>query len=240
MLEHQVRERTEDATGLLPRPEERGPTLAGHWSWRPDWTAEHRVWWWYATFEHEVAVHRLAEEAQGVLAPGAPVDLVPTRWLHLTLAEVGPATSLPRPLAYEAARNAAERVADLAPLDVQVGPMDTMFGAVVLQVQGSGLGDVHDRLVASLPAELPCRPAQRPFDPHVSIAYVARDCRRSDVLRSDDRTGALMSTTIRTRLDHLTLAEVVRDRGHYRWTPRCRIPLRGDAATARGASAGTS
>jgi 2'-5' RNA ligase len=216
--------------------EETGAALAGHWSWRPDWTAEHRVWWWYATFEHDAAVHRLATAARRSLRPDAPVDLVPTRWLHLTLAEVGHASAVPRPLAYEAARSASDRVAGLAPLKVRVGPVITMSGAIVLRVQSLGLQDVHDALVASLPDDLPCRPVQRSFDPHVTIAYVARDCRRSDVLEPDDPARALTDVSVETTLDHLTLAEVVRDRGHYRWTPRCRVSLDGHAQPAPSVS----
>src|SRR4051812_1099655 len=104
--------------------------LSRHWDWRPEWTAKHRVWWWYATFESAAAVRRLAEQARAALAPDAPVDVVPTRWLHLTLAEVGGSAVVPRALAYAAARAAASSVSELAPLDVRIGPTGTMPGAV--------------------------------------------------------------------------------------------------------------
>jgi 2'-5' RNA ligase len=209
-----------------------GQVLSGHWSWRPEWTAEHRMWWWYATFENVPAVRRLAAETRNALKPDAPVDVVPTQWLHLTLAELGGSAGVPRPLAYEAARRAVGPLAELPPVDIQVGPLRTLPGAVVLGVHGSGLRQVHDRLVAALPDELPEHPVQRPFDPHVSIAYLARDCRASDLLRCDARTGALLRLSVKAKLDHVTLVEVVRDRGHYWWTPRCRVPLDGHPTTA--------
>lgn len=201
--------------------------LSGHWGWRPEWTAEHRVWWWYATFENVPAVRRLAAQTRNALKPDAPVDVVPTRWLHLTLAEVGGSASVPRPLAYEAARRAVAPLAELPPVDIQVGPLRTMPGAVALGVHGGGLQQVYERLVTAIPDELPERPVQRPFDPHVSIAYLARDCRSSDLLPCDARTGALLHLSVKATLDHVTLVEVVRDRGHYWWTPRCRVPLDG-------------
>jgi 2'-5' RNA ligase len=206
--------------------------LTGHWTWRPEWTAEHRVWWWYATFENVPVVRRLAAETRNALKPDAPVDVVPTKWLHLTLAEVGGSASVPRPLAYEAARRAVAPLAELPPVDIQVGPLRTMPGAVVLGVHGSGLPQVHDRLVAAIPGELPDHPVQRPFDPHVSIAYLARDCRPCDLLHDDARTGALLHLSVKARLDHVTLVEVVRDHGHYWWTPRCRVPLDGQPRIA--------
>lgn len=204
------------------------PRLSRHWDWRPDWSADDRVWWWYGTFEHDDAVRRLADEAREVLRPDAPVDVVPTRWLHLTLAEVGHSATTPRHLAYEAARTAAPRLSDVGPVQVDVGPVRTMSGAVVLRVRGAGLPGLYRRLLSSLPGELPCRPLQRRFDPHISVAYLSQDCHPSDVLQDDIRSRALMEHSVRTTLEHVTLAEVVRDRTHYRWTPRCRLSLRRD------------
>ena len=204
--------------------DERHRDLTRHWSWRPEWTSERRCWWWYGTFEHDVAVRRLVGEARAVIKPGSPVDIVPTRWLHLTLAEVGYAADFPRELAYEAARDAQERLASVAAVDLQVGPLATMPGAVVLRVGGSGLQQLHELLVSASPVSSPQKPVQRLFDPHISVAYVGRDCCSSEVLPGSyaDELGE-----VTTRLKHVSLVEVVRDERHYRWTPRCRISLGG-------------
>ena len=197
--------------------------LEPHSDWRSEWTADRRVWWWYGTFEHDVAVQRLAQRARDVLQPGGPVDVVPARWLHLTLAEVGYVADLPRQLAYEAAHLAQNELVEVSPIDLDVGPVDLMPGAVVLRVLGTGLDELHDQLVSALPDELPRRPVQMPFQPHVSIAYVNRGCSSSDVIS----VPFADHDPVRTRLDHISLVEVVRDQGHYRWTPRCRVALSG-------------
>jgi 2'-5' RNA ligase len=69
---------------------------------------------------------------------------------------------------------------------------------------------------------LPRPPEQRRFDPHVSVAYVDRDCRRTDVL--DDELAAACGPG-RLRADRVSLVEVTRDQRHYRWRTRCAVPL---------------
>lgn len=214
--------------------------VSEHWSWRPEWTPERRMWWWYATFEHDATMQRLAAEARRTIRPWAPVDLIPTRWLHLTLAEVGYASEVPLDLAHRCARTAAADLISVPPVDLRIGPVDIMPGAVVLRVASPALEGVRRRLVAASARELLRPPVQLPFDPHVSVAYVHRDCMRVDVLGAHlpepcelIDTGELVDRDWRpgqagrTRLDHVSLVEVVRDQRHYRWTPRCRISLDG-------------
>jgi 2'-5' RNA ligase len=212
-------EQQEPRTGDAPPASE----LTEHWSWRPEWTSERRSWWWYVTFEHDAAVHWSAERARAVLQPRGPVHVVPPRWLHLSLAEVGYVAEVPRRAAYDAARTAQACLADIAPLCLDVGPISTMPGAVVLRVRGQGLDELQERLVSALADDLPHRPVQRPFDPHVSVAYISKDCRSLDVL-AEVRGGL---PTVTTGLNHVSLVEVVRDERHYRWTPRCRVSLSG-------------
>ena len=215
MLERDQRQRDEVFEHLV---------LTQHWSWRPEWTPERRCWWWYATFEHDAAVRRLVGQARAALKPGGPVDVVPTRWLHLTLAEVGYAADFPRELAYAAARDARESLADFRAVDLQVGPVATMPGAIVLRVGGAGLQQLHELLVSASPVSFPHKPVQRLFDPHISVAYIGRDCSSNEVLAEsygDELEG------VTTRLEHVSLVEVVRQERHYRWTPRCRISLGG-------------
>jgi 2'-5' RNA ligase len=212
-----------DQKGLL-REARADRKLRRHWTWRPDWTRERRLWWWYLTFESDREVQRLAAEARTAIRRHAPVQIVPARWLHLTLAEVGHVNAIPRRVADECARLTGEYVADLAPIDLQVGRITTMSGAIVLPVSATGLEELHDRLIAALHETLPQPPVQRRFEPHVTVAYVDRDCRRADVL--DDEIVETCEPG-RSSTDRVSLAEVSRDQRHYRWTSRCEVSLRG-------------
>lgn len=199
-----------------------------HWTWRPDWTSQRRCWWWYATFEHDVEVHRLVEQVRSRLVPGAPVDVVPTRWLHLSLLEAGYPEVNTRASMYASARRAAHLLRDSPPLTTQVGPVDNTVGAVVLRVQLTpALRNLHRALTAAS-AELSTGiPMQRPFRPHVSVAYIRADCTPNEVLdhRPELSSRDIHSATVRTQLNRLTLAEVVRDPPHYRWTGRSILSL---------------
>lgn len=197
--------------------------LRCHWTWRPDWTSERRLWWWYLTFAGDTEVQRLAAQARAAIRPDAPVDAVPPRWLHLTLAELGPVDAVPHHVTDECVRRTRAALADVGPVDLEIGRVDTMPGAVVLPVSADGLAEVYDALLSGLQQTLPRPPAQRRFAPHVSVAYVDRDCTRAEVLDPDVvarcRTG-------RSRADRVGLVEVTRDQRHYRWTTRCELPLR--------------
>jgi 2'-5' RNA ligase len=194
--------------------------LTGHWDWRPDWTAERRNWWWYATFEADSTVQRLVSNVQKAIRPSAPVDRIPLRWLHLSLAEVGYVADLPPAVPYECARAAREALAEMRPSSLRVGPVVAMRGALVLGVRASHLEEIHDGLMAAVAATSTHPPVQRPFAPHVSVAYVRHSCSSADVFENTP-TPEVAST----QLTEIALVEVVRGRRHYRWTPRHRLAL---------------
>jgi 2'-5' RNA ligase len=180
------------------------------------------MWWWYLTFESDPEVRRLAAGARAAIRPEAPVRVVPEGWLHLTVAEVGHLDAVPRRLLDRCARLAREYLADLPAIDLRVGLPATMPGAVVLPVSADGLVEVYDRLVAALEETMPRQPVQRAFEPHVSVAYVDRDCRRADVL---DEEVVERCEPGWSRAAQVSLVEVTRDDRHYRWTSRCQVPL---------------
>ena len=206
---------------LFPSP------LTSHWDWRPEWTAARPNWWWYATFETDPTVRRLARNVQKSINRGAPVDPIPLRWLHLSLAEVGYVADVPRAVAHECALAAREAVAQMHSLSLTIGPVTMMPGAVVLDVRAPDLVELHHRLLTAVASTLPRPPVQRPFTPHISVAYVRRDCTSEDVLdaatmqHQDLPAGSHAST----ELAEIALVEVVRDQRHYRWTSRHRLSL---------------
>lgn len=215
-----------------PRASSRG--VADHWQWRPDWTPQRRSWWWYATFACDPAVRRSAAAARRKLAREAPVDVIPPRWLHLSLVELGYEADVPRPTVYEHARTAQERVRHLDPVELHLGPAVVSDGAVVLPARSNGLDLVHGSLLDAVPTTL-ALPEQRPFEPHVSIAYVHRACHDRDLLQPPDPDHRVPQARSSTRLQRVSLVEVTRGGGHYRWTPRCVVRWGSDrpAAPAR-------
>ena len=201
-------------------------SLTGHWSWRPDWTARRRNWWWYATFEADATVQRLATSIQSIIKPGAPVDAIPPRWLHMSIAEMGYVEDLPPDLREGCVRAAREALAGMQPSTLTVGPVRAMAGAVVLEVQAPALLDLHDRLLRAIAGTVPRPLEQRPFVPHISVAYVRDDCASEDVFDpATQRACDPAQQTASTELAQIALVEVVRDQRHYRWTRGHRVTL---------------
>jgi hypothetical protein len=66
--------------------------------------------------------------------------------------------------------------------------------------------------------------APRTFVPHVSVAYVNRDCDPGDVLGPLDGVD-LPSPSPAATVGRVRLAAVTRERRHYQWTTRAVVPL---------------
>lgn len=209
------------ATSMSPQP------LVSHWEWRPDWTAERPHRWWYATFERDATVQHLALQAQEALHPDAPVDPIPLPWLHLSLAEVGYVGDVPTDTARQHARAAQQELAGIGPVTLTIGPVSTMPGAIVFDVQAPQLDDVHDRLMSTLGHTCAQLAVQRPFAPHISVAYVHRSCTTDDVFDRAATTSphCLPDSTASTDISEITLVDVVRDLQHYRWTKAYEVDL---------------
>lgn len=60
-----------------------------HWWWRPGRKPGRRFYTFHFTFERQPAVQHLAAEARGRLSGFPALDLVPSRWLHLTTQGIG-------------------------------------------------------------------------------------------------------------------------------------------------------
>ena len=59
--------------------------MADHWWWRPGWLPGRRMYTFHITFDGQPAVHQLASGCQEALRGLGGIDLVPPRWLHLTV-----------------------------------------------------------------------------------------------------------------------------------------------------------
>ena len=63
--------------------------MRDHWWWRPGWKVGRRFWTWHYTFETCPALHELVAAYQGLLEELPTLDLIPQRWLHLTVQGLG-------------------------------------------------------------------------------------------------------------------------------------------------------
>jgi 2'-5' RNA ligase len=200
--------------------------LGEHWRWRPEWRRDRPCLWWYLTFEDAPAVRGLARRAQDLLGRAPQLDLIPFPWLHLTLLEVGFADEVPSATVDRVLDKTQAALEDFPSFDIELGPVRSMRGAVVLQAEGNALDPLHERLTV---AALEARGADaigtlRAFVPHVSVAYVNRDCDPHEVMGPLDGVD-LSSPSPSATVTRVRLAAVTRRRRHYQWTTRAVVPL---------------
>ena len=211
-----------------PGPGRPGPhRLRDHWQWRPDWAVDRACLLWYLTFEDVPTLAPHVERAQARLRGTDCLDVVPLRWLHLTLDDVGFVDELAPGQAEEAVRVARAAVSGWVPPRLTLGPLVAMEDSVVL---GAGpvaeLTGLRDRLrtaTASL-GEPFATSRLDGFWPHVTVAYLNRDCDPAQVLAPAQPEGGTAGEPVLV-MPRLTLAAVTRRDRHYQWTACAQLPL---------------
>lgn len=200
--------------------------LGEHWRWRPDWRRDRACLWWYLTFEDSPAVRGLARRAQDLLGRTPQLDLIPSPWLHLTLLEVGFADEVATATVDRVVDTTRRALADFPGFDLELGPVRSLPGAVVLEAHGDALAPLHERLTDAVLAARGADAvgALRAFVPHVSVAYVNRDCDPHEVMGPLEGAD-LSSTSPSATVTRVRLAAVTRQRRHYQWTTRAVVPL---------------
>lgn len=187
-----------------------------HWTWRPDWTAGRPRLLWYLTLADVAELKAAAAPSTATLrATGA--DVVPPAWWHLTVTDVGFDDELDERTVRSACEEVRHRLHDAAPLELRLGPLAVLPGAVVLPAApAEPLRALRDT-VRAVGAELGIRPPgdiDGHYWPHVSLCYVngATDHERLwGAVRDAPRR------TVQVRCDRLTQVRVTRAEGHYRW-----------------------
>ncbi len=191
------------------------PIWHPHWNWRPEWTAVRTGVWWYLTFESAPEVTQIADRLRPYLARFPALDVVPSQWLHSTVCEVGYLEELSPEAIKEVLDSAQSVVASVHTVDLCLGPLDAFPGAVVLHAGPlSPLNALRKGLIAQA-ATYGKSDVREPhlIAPHVTLAYVNRECEATEVMRALPKVPAT-----RVSAPSLTLAAVTRRDMHYQWT----------------------
>jgi 2'-5' RNA ligase len=207
--------------------------LQDHWTWEPQWTRERPRYLWYLTFEDQPRLADVAAGPTDALARTQCVDVVPPRWRHLTLADIGFADELEEPVVDAVTSAVRDTLHDRPPLRLELGPVRTMGDSVVLAAGPvDELRELRER-VWDATAEAGASPRLRTdpeFSPHVSLCYLND---RTDAHAVMDVVASLPRTSAEVRCDRLTQALVRRTDGHYQWSARAQLCLRAATAPVR-------
>lgn len=206
-----------------------GPKLTRHWQWRPEWAQDRACLYWYLVVDDD----RLAEAWDRLVATlrRAPwLDVVPPRWWHVTLCDVGFADELDR----VTVAAVAEAVTDVVtrgphgtgPLRLGCGRTELFATAVTVRVGPRPAlqelqGTVRDTTQQVLGDHRPLVHCHE-FRPHLSLGYANR-CVTGDEV--DPVLAALPHVPAEVTVDRLSLVAVTRRDGHYQWAVEHEVPL---------------
>jgi 2'-5' RNA ligase len=201
--------------------------MRDHWFWRPGWRVGRSFYTWHLTFDHAPDVQRLAADYEQALSiPG--LDVIPPRWLHLTMQGIGFTDEVPVSDADAITKAARERLATLAPFHVTLGP--PVIDPQVVRLRVSPAEAIAEVRLAIRAAIADVWGADRvpedaaDFAPHVSLAYSNADGPAEPIIRATESVQAKPAVAPVTEAQLIVLN---RDHREYQWTTHAAVVLGG-------------
>ncbi|MFE7529369.1 2'-5' RNA ligase family protein [Kitasatospora sp. NPDC057542] len=198
--------------------------MADHWWWRPGWSPGTRWYTWHLTFDGADDVHRLAADYRHALAGVPGLDLVPDRWLHLTMQGLGSTAEVGEADARAIADASAHHLAKIPAFDLALGRAIVTPEALLLTVDPAepvrAVRTAIRAAIADVWPEVP-EPADN-FRPHVSVAYSNAD---GPARPAADALAGVTSYPATARVTSAELIVLGRDRQMYEWETAARVAL---------------
>jgi 2'-5' RNA ligase len=195
-----------------------------HWWWRPGWRAGRRFYTVHATFAADEAVQALAARARERLAGVPHLDLVPGRWLHLTMQGIGFADEVSDADLKAVTEAAAARVAGVAPATVTLGPpVAAGEGVTCWASPPRALDPVRDAVRAGIADVWGAGrvPESADWSAHVSVAYASADGPGDPI---EEALGGLPDVAV-TTVGAVDVIRLERDQREYTWETIASLPL---------------
>jgi 2'-5' RNA ligase len=192
--------------------------LVNHWWWRPGWGVGRSFYTWHLTFDGPTAgpLHDLVARLQDGLAGVEGLDLIPQRWLHLTMQGLGFTDEVAADDVDAIVRAATKSLAAVPAFDLTLGPIEADDEATGLLVcPWTAVAAVRDGIreaIADVWDEVPENPE---FHPHVSIAYSNADVPTGPVREHVAPLRGLEPVTI--PIAAAQLIRLNRDNKMYEW-----------------------
>ena len=185
---------------------------------------------WHFTFDDQPAVRDLAAAYQARLEGLPGLDLVPARWLHLTIQDVGFTDEVGDEDLAAIVAAARRRLASLSPEQVRLGPARVTSEGILLDVEpAAGLMAIRTELRAAISEVWSAAKVLGPAEwtPHVGIAYSSTSAPGAPCVTALAKSGATAESVIQS----VQLIILGRDQHMYEWETYTSIQLtRGGAA----------
>ena len=201
--------------------------MRDHWWWRPGWRVGRSMYTWHVTFDDQPQLHELVSAYQSALAPLPGLDLIPGRWLHLTMQGIGFTDEVSEREIADIADSARKRLSNQRPVSLTVGPATVDPEAIMFEVTPTdALSPVRSAIRAAISdvrgaAEVP---ESEEWTPHISLAYSnGSDVAAPYVAAVDSVSNPPVTLTV----SKVHLIELNRDARLYQWTTKAEVPFSG-------------
>ena len=193
--------------------------MRDHWWWRPGWRVGRSFYTWHLTFADAPEVHRLTSAYRAQLAGLPGLDPIPDRWLHLTMQGIGFTDEVSEADVTRIAHAAQERLRQLAPFDITLGPAITDPEVVRLRAAPrESVAEVRMVIrdaIADVWGDDQVPEDADSFTPHVSVAYSNSAGPAQPIL---DAVAAGQPAPAVVTIEAAQLIVLNRDNHQYEWT----------------------
>ena len=206
-----------------------GPSdhMRNHWWWRPGWNVGRRMYTWHITFDDQPQLRELVSAYQSALISLPGLDLIPERWLHLTMQGIGFADKVSEREIADIADAARKRLANQRPVSLTLGPATVDPEAIMFEVTPSdSLSPVRSAIRAAISdvrgaAEVP---ESEKWTPHISLAYSNGDGIAAPYIAA---VNSVSNPPVTLVISKAHLIELNRDTRLYQWTIKAEAPFSG-------------
>jgi 2'-5' RNA ligase len=206
-----------------------GPSdhMRDHWWWRPGWHVGRSMYTWHVTFDDQPQLHELVSAYQTALSPLPGLDLIPARWLHLTMQGIGFTDEVSEREIADIADAARKRLVNQRPVSLVIGPASVDPEAIMFEVTPTdALSPVRSAIRAAISevrgaAEVP---ESEEWAPHVSLAYSNSDGIAAPYIAAVDSVSTFPVTLTISKVD---LIELNRDMRLYQWITKAELTFSG-------------
>lgn len=205
---------------------EQPAAMRDHWLWRPGWAVGRSFYTWFLTFNQQTELHQLATDFAPWLA-GLPVfDPIPVRWLHLTTQGIGFTDQVDRADLDAIVHATRQRVAELRPFTVTVGPPQVDPEGLLMPVRP--IEPLHQLRTTLRDAIADVWGADRVPDPahgwrpHVTLAYSNAAGPAETIAKT---LAEQPQRTAKIVVSSLSLIDLNRDHKAYEWTQVATVRL---------------
>ncbi len=207
-----------------------GPSdhMRDHWWWRPGWRVGRSMYTWHITFDNQSPqLHELVSAYQLALSLLPGLDLIPEKWLHLTMQGIGFTDEISQREIADIADTVRKRLSNQHPVSLMVGPASVDPEAIMFEVTpANALAPVRAAIRAAISdvrgaAEVP---ESDEWTPHISLAYSNSDGVAAPYVAAVD---SVPNPPVMLTIYKVQLIELNRDTRLYQWTTKAEASFPG-------------